>query len=203
MTNPGAGEPARRPLIVGIAGSTRPGSSTERAMRVSLLAAEAAGAETLLFDGAFLTRLPLYAPENPARNDAQRALVDAVRRCDGILVGSPGYHGSVSGLIKNALDQLEDLNRDERPYLDGRAFGCIVTAHGWQACGTTLMALRSIAHALRAWPTPLGVMLNTTTPLFDAQGACVDEKSASQLDLVARQVVEFATLRATHASRPV
>ena len=51
---------------------------------------------------------------------------------------SPGYHGAVSGLVKNALDYVEDLRDEPRPYLDGRAVGCVAIALGWQAAVTTL-----------------------------------------------------------------
>jgi FMN reductase len=181
-----------QPLIVGIGGSTRAPSSTDRALRISLQAAEAAGARTHIFDGAFLSRLPHYVPEHTERNDEQRQLVDTVRRADGLVVASPGYHGGVSGLVKNALDLLEDLRDDERGYLQGRAVGCVATAAGWQAAVSTLAALRSIVHALRGWPTPLGATLNTSEILFDAQGCCRDEKVGLQLATVGAQVVEFA-----------
>src|ERR1700728_394501 len=180
------------PLIVGIGGTTRPSSSTDRAIRISLQAAEAAGARTHFFDGLFLSRLPHYVPEHSERNDEQRHLVDTVRRADGLIVASPGYHGGVSGLVKNALDLLDDLRDDERGYLDGRAVGCIVNAGGWQASVSTLAALRSIVHALRGWPTPFGATLNTSDRIFDANGTCTDDKIAAQLVLVGKQVVEFA-----------
>jgi FMN reductase len=181
-----------KPLVVGIGGTTRAISSTDRALRIALQAAEEAGARTFLFDGAFLSRLPHYAPENPERNEEQRQLVEMVRKADGIIVASPGYHGGVSGLVKNALDLLEDLRDDERAYLDGRAVGCIVNAAGWQACVSTLAALRSIVHALRGWPTPFGATLNTTEKIFDDKGISKDDKVAVQLATVGRQVVEFA-----------
>jgi len=181
--------------IVGIGGTARPGSSSERVVRHALAAAEAKGAEVELFDGPFIASLPLYIPDRTERTDAERRFVEAVRGCDGIIVGSPGYHGSLSGPIKNILDLLEDLSRDARPYLDGRAFGAIVTAYGWQACGTTLVAMRSIAHALRAWPTPFGAAVNASGPLFDENGDCLDPKVAEQLAIVGRQVTDFARWR--------
>jgi FMN reductase len=184
--------PEAKPLIVGIGGTTRPQSSTERALRIALQGAEAAGARTLVFDGHFLSRLPHYIPEHPDRNAEQREFIDAVRRAGGLIVASPGYHGGVSGLVKNALDLLEDLRDDERSYLDGRAVGCVVNAAGWQAAGSTLAALRSIVHALRGWPTPFGATLNTSEKIFDASGACIDEKISTQLATVGTQVVEFA-----------
>jgi FMN reductase len=184
--------PAAKPLVVGVGGTTRTVSSTDRALRIALQAAEEAGARTFLFGGAFLSHLPHFAPENRERNEQQRQFVEMVRKSDGVIVASPGYHGGVSGLVKNALDLLEDLREDDPCYLDGRAVGCIVTASGWQACVSTLMALRSIVHALRGWPTPLGATLNTTDGIFDAAGVCKDEKVLTQLDVVGRQVVEFA-----------
>ncbi|HEV3483049.1 MAG TPA: NADPH-dependent FMN reductase [Candidatus Acidoferrales bacterium] len=184
--------PSAKPLVVGIGGTTRTVSSTDRALRIALQAAEEAGARTFLFGGAFLSHLPHFAPENRERNDQQRQFLEMVRKSDGVIVASPGYHGGVSGLVKNALDLLEDLREDDPCYLDGRAVGCIVTAAGWQACVSTLMALRSIVHALRGWPTPLGATLNTTDGVFDATGVCKDEKVLNQLNAVGRQVVEFA-----------
>lgn len=181
-----------KPLVIGIGGTTRAGSSTERALRIALAAAEEAGARTDLFAGPFLARLPIFAPDKQERTDEQRQLVDMMRRADGLIVASPGYHGGVSGLVKNALDLLEDLREDKRCYLDGRAVGCIVTAAGWQAAVTTLESLRAIIHALRGWPTPFGATLNTTEKIFDAAGACTDAKVANQLVTVGRQVVEFA-----------
>jgi FMN reductase len=183
-----------QPLIVGIGGTTRTPSSTDRALRVALQAAEEAGARTFLFDGAFLERLPHFTPGNHKRSEEQRQFVEMVREADGLIVASPGYHGGVSGLVKNALDLLEDLREDQRCYLEGRAVGCIVTAAGWQSCGSTLAALRSIVHALRGWPTPLGATLNTSEPLFDSTGAPIDPKIQTQLATVARQVTDFARM---------
>ncbi len=181
-----------QPFIVGIGGTARPGSSTERAVQASLAAAEQLGARTQLFGGAFLARLPLYTPEDPTRTDEEKELVEAVRAADGLIIGSPGYHGGISGVVKNAIDLLEETARDDRVYLDGRAVGLIVSAYGWQATGTTLTSMRSIVHALRGWPTPLGVTLNATGGLFDEQGQPKEASVAGSLAALAAQVVQFA-----------
>ena len=180
-----------RPFIVGLGGTTRAGSSTEKALRLVLAEARALGADTLLL-GAENLQLSVYAPERPERSDAARRLVDQLRRSDGLVLASPGYHGGVSGLVKNALDYTEDMRNDLRPYFDGRAVGCIASAAGWQAATTTLVALRSIVHALRGWPTPLGVALNASEPNFDDAGVCVQPALAGQLRSVAAQVMGFA-----------
>ncbi len=159
----------------------------------ALVADERAGARTRLFCGAFLSKLPIYDPSTGGASPELEQMLATVREADGILISTPGYHGSVSGLIKNTLDALEDLRGDARPYLDGRAVGCIVTADGWQACGTTLSSLRTIVHALRGWPTPLGVTLNpSAAKLFDDAGGFCDEANARQVETLAGQVVAFA-----------
>ena len=185
-----------RPLIVGIGGTIRPGSSTERALNVALRAAKAAGAETKLLGGGFLARLPIFDPRPGGATAEQIELADSVRVADGVIVASPGYHGSISGVIKNALDTLELTRDDPAPYFQGKPVGTIITADGWQAAGTTLMALRSIIHALRGWPTPFGAALNAGANLFDEAGECREPKDAWQLATVAEQVVEFAQMRA-------
>ena len=186
----------RRPLIVGLGGTIRAGSSTERALTCALRHAETLGAETRLLGGEFLGGLPIFDPRPSEPTAAQLELAEAMRGADGVIVASPGYHGSISGVIKNALDTLEMTSRDAQPYLAGRPVGTIITAAGAQAGGTTLMALRAIIHALRGWPTPFGAALNAGADLFDETGACRDEKDSWQLVTVAEQVVEFARMRA-------
>lgn len=188
-------QPAR-PLIIGLGGTIRPGSTTERALLVALRAAEARGAETKLLGGEFLARLPIFDPRPGGPTAEQGELAQAIRAADGLIVASPGYHGSISGVIKNALDTLELTRNDASPYLQGKPVGTIITADGWQAAGTTLMALRAIIHALRGWPTPFGAALNAGGRLFDEAGECCDPKDAGQLAMVAHQVMDFAQMRA-------
>jgi len=182
------------PLIVGIGGTPRPGSATERALILALRQAEAAGARTRLFGGEFLERLPHFNPGPSGPSAEQAELAQAVRDADGIILATPGYHGSLSGVVKNALDTLELTRTDPRPYFHGKPVGIIITADGAQAGGTTLMAVRGIIHAMRGWPTPYGAAL-TAANLFDAVGECREARDAGQIATVADQVMEFAQMR--------
>ena len=177
--------------VVGIGGSLRTDSQSERALRIALSGAADAGAETSIITGSGLL-LPFYDPAATDRPAEAVRLVEEIRAADGVLLVSPGYHGTVSGLFKNALDYVEDLREDTRPYLDGRAVGCVAAAYGWQAAVTTLTALRSIVHALRGWPTPLGAAVNSAQVKFDADGSCSDDNVAANLRTIGAQVVEFA-----------
>ena len=184
----------RRPFIVGLGGTLSDSSSSERALRHALAVAAARGARTELFSARALD-LPMYMTDRSQRSSAAIALVDALAQSDGVIIATPGYHGGISGLVKNALDYVEDLRDHERPYLDGRAVGCIVCAYGWQATTTTLVSLRSTVHALRGWPTPLGVAINSAQTVFDDGGQVVDEQCAQQLTMLSSQVLDFVGAR--------
>ena len=173
--------------IVAIGGTVNPGSSTELALRLAASSASAGGAQLTVFDGSYLAALPHYGGTDHTKADGSE-LVEAVRRADGLLIAAPGYHGTILGLVKNALDYLEELARDDRPYLDGRAVGLIATAYGDQAAVSTLLTLRSIVHALRGWPTPMGATIRTHQGLFSPDGECLEDRARVQLELVGQQV---------------
>lgn len=183
-----------KPLIVGIGGTIGAVSSTERALRIALDAVEREGFTTRLFGGEDMARLPLYDPRATSRTSQEREFVDAVRKASGVIIASPGYHGSLSGVVKNALDLLEETAKDARPYLADMPVGLIATAYGWQATGSTIAALRSIVHALRGWPTPFAAAINTQVTQFDGQGGATDPAVVEQLCLIGRQVARFAPL---------
>ncbi|MEU3272669.1 NADPH-dependent FMN reductase [Saccharomonospora sp. NPDC006951] len=176
--------------VLGIGGSLREGSQSERALRVALAGAAEAGAHTTAITAGGLD-LPFYDAGVTDRSKQATELIEAIREADGLIIGSPGYHGALSGLVKNALDYAEDLRSDRRPYLEGRAVGLVAVAFGWQAAVGTLNQLRTITHALRGWPTPLGGAVNSAEVKFDDIGGASEEKVVNTLRLIGRQVAEF------------
>ncbi len=164
------------------------------ALKAALAHARQQGCETLCFGGVDLPS-EIFDPGRTARSDVAQALVEAVRRADGLIIATPSYHGGISGLIKNAFDFVEDLSEDKRVYLDGRAVGCIVCAHGAQAMGTTLSSLRSMVHALRGWPTPYGATILARRDIFGNADTPADSDAVQACCAVADQVVEFARMK--------
>lgn len=167
-------------------------AASERALRIAAEPALAAGAEVSYLTGRQLM-LPIYDTETRERHPGATALTDALRDADAVLIASPGYHGSVSGMVKNALDYVEDLRYADRPYLDGRAVGLIAVAHGWQTAVGTLNELRLVVHALRGWPAPLGVAVNDAAGLIGADAESSDPAVVRQLHTMGEQVLAFAT----------
>lgn len=193
--------PIAKLTVLGIGGTTRSNSSSEKALRRGLFFAEAAGAEVDLVAG---ENLPdeIFDPGSAERSESAVELVAKLRKADVVLLSTPAYHGSISGCIKNALDYVEDMRSDPRPYLDGVPVGIICCAMGWQAGGATLTATRSIVHSLRGWPTPLGVIVNTGNAKFNSNFVCSDEAVDSQIQTMVYQAIRFAENTST-AQRPL
>jgi FMN reductase len=183
--------------IIGLGGTVRANSSSELLVRAVLKECECLGARTRMFDGPTLPRLPHFNPANSERTDGERDLVDAVRAADGLVIGSPGYHGGVSGVVKNAIDLLEDTRGDARCYFDGMPVGLVVSAVGWQAGGVTLAALRGIVHAMGGWPTPVGIAINSIEQKpFAQDGTLADAGVREAVDLQVSQIMAFRLVAA-------
>ncbi|CAO5149694.1 FMN reductase [Frankia sp. AiPs1] len=188
----------RRPMIVGIGGTTQIHSFTQWLLATTLATMAQAGAETMLFGPAELD-LPMYAPERPERSAAALRLLAAVEQCDALVIATAAQHGRISGLVSNALDYLDDLHGAPRPHLDGRPVGLIVTASDARAATTTLGALRTTVHSLRGWPTPQGVIYDTSTQpsptahpgAVDSEGRLSDQATATALENLVDQIMGF------------
>ena len=172
------------PHIVALGGTLRTESTTGRLLAAALKTAEARGARTTLLTGEDIA-FPHYEPSLADGNAAIERYLEALRTADAVIVGSPGYHGTLSGLVKTALDYVEQLRTDDRVYFDGMPVGLIATAAGWQAAVSTLQALRTVTHSLRGWPTPMGIAVNTVEP-GDVVTNC-----AAAMEIMIGQIFDF------------
>ena len=69
------GEVGCKPFVVGIGGTTREGSSSEKVVRCALKHAKAAGAETQMFAGPDIM-FPIYDPARTERSRQETAFVE-------------------------------------------------------------------------------------------------------------------------------
>jgi len=178
--------------VVGIGGAIRNGSTSEMALQWMVHALRARGVEASVFTGRDLD-FPLFDPNEEARSTRLDRYLAAVRECDAMVVASPVYHGGPSGLLKNALDHLQPLASDPRCYLSGRAVACVAAGGGLAGAVSTLSALRDVVHALRGWPVPMQVPINSSAKPFDAEGQCADPKLTKALRAAVEDVVTFAS----------
>jgi len=181
------------PLLVGLGGSLREKSYSRAALREALRIAEAGGAATELLDVRELN-LPMFVPDLPVEGypSSQQAnitrFIEACRRAEAMIWASPTYHGTISGVLKNALDFMEFLSDDERPYLQGRAVGLMTIPDP-----TTFAAMINAVHELRAWLAPTQVALSRQS--FTSELALTDERAQRRLARLVNELLDFTHRR--------
>jgi FMN reductase len=142
------------PTIVGLGGSLRAQSYSNAALQAGLQIAQDLGYATQMLDLRQLD-LPIYVPDQaiaqyPQAHQASiTQLVQAFRQADAMLWATPTYHGSMSGVFKNAIDYLQLLAGDARPYLQGCPIGLISASDP-----APLGAMAHCVHELRGWLAP-------------------------------------------------
>src|SRR5258706_11627446 len=92
--------------------------------------------------------LALYNPDTAHEGAAYSALRERVERADVILLGTPDYHGGISGATKNFLDHFW------REFA-GKLFATIVASH--EKGLTVTDQLRTVARQCYAWTLPYGI----------------------------------------------
>src|ERR1700678_277915 len=107
--------------LLGVSGSLRASSYSNRVGGMILEAAGAAGAQTRLLD-LRAVELPLYRPGSAPVSEAVTAAFEAVEWADALVLATPDYHGSMSGAMKNFLDYFWSE-------LAGKLFGYVCASH--------------------------------------------------------------------------
>lgn len=183
--------------IIGLGGALSDSSTSLWALEIAMASAYDAGAEIEVFDLARLDlpMLDLRVKEVP---DSVKQLCAVVAECDGMIWSSPLYHGTISGAFKNALDWLQELSTDDRPYLTDRAIGLICTAGGVQGL-QAINTMEFVVRALRGFAVPMVVPVSNTWQAFDAEGNLTDSKCKEQLEQLGREVHRVSGALATLA----
>ncbi|HWQ15019.1 MAG TPA: NAD(P)H-dependent oxidoreductase [Roseiflexaceae bacterium] len=175
--------------VVAISGSLRDTSYTRMALDVTLRGAAEAGAVTEMIDLRDY-ELPFFKKDRPALPPDVARLRADVKRADGIILGTPEYHGSVSGVLKNALDLMgfEEF--------EGKMIGLVGVSGGALGATEALNTLRTIGRSLHAWVLPQQVSVPEVWKVFDASGAMSSRALEGRLLELGRQVARFAFLHA-------
>jgi FMN reductase len=175
--------------IVGLCGSLRPGSFTRQALEIALTGAAATGAETQLIDLRDYQLVFCDGSDDEQHYPADVfKLREEIRQAHGVILGTPEYHGGISGVLKNALDLM---GFDE---FSGKMMGLIGVSGGQMGAINALTSLRMIGRSLHAWVIPDQVLIPQAWKSFDKDGIIKNEKLAARLQEAGRQVARFAYL---------
>jgi FMN reductase len=181
--------PEKMVRVVGLCGSLRRGSYTKMALKVALQSAIGPSCETALID---LLDYDLFFADG---RDEKTSILPELQRfraqiksADGVIVGTPEYHGSFTGVLKNALDLTGFAE------WEGKMIGLVGVSGGRMGAFNALNSLRDIGRSLHAWVVPDQVSIPEAYKCFDAAGNVNDHFIEKRLAEVGRQVARFAFL---------
>lgn len=168
--------------VVALCGSLRDESKTRIALDEALEAAAGAGARTSLVDLRSYD-LPPFDANNTTAGDAE-SLRRIIGKADSVLLGTPNYHGSFSGVLKNALDYCK------REEFENTTVGLLEVAAG-DLPGSALHHLRTVCRVLNAWTLPLEVAIPRSYSIIEDSGI-VDGDLAERVYQLGEQLVAYA-----------
>lgn len=177
-------------VVAGLCGSLGEASVTRRALQVALAGAEQAQAHTVLIDLREWT-LPFCGTEfSPDEFPDVARLRETIRGAHGLIWATPEYHGSFSGVLKNALDLLtiDDFS--------GKMVGLLGVAAGSIGAGNALSHLRTVGRQLHAWVLPAQVSVASSYGAFNEDGTLKSADIDKRLREMGRDVARFARLHA-------
>ncbi|HVL49627.1 MAG TPA: NAD(P)H-dependent oxidoreductase [Candidatus Thermoplasmatota archaeon] len=188
--------PAPPLRVVGLPGSLRSDSSTRKVVALALDGARELGAEVALLDlaGYDLPLCDARDDESTYPEGVHRLRAD-LRAAKGIILGTPEYHGDVSGVLKNALDLcgFEEF--------EGKMLGLVGVAGGRLAATHALDSLRHVGRSLHAWVVPEEAGVPQAGRAFGPDGNLTDPRLEARVKEVGRQVARFAMLHTMPESK--
>lgn len=174
-----------RPLhVLAVAGSLNRASVTRAVIKSVSDQLASAGAHVDFLDLAE-EPLALFNPDSSHAHEDFPKLRQRVERADVYLLGTPDYHGSVSGAMKNFLDHFWQE-------FAGKLFATVVASH--EKGLTVTDQLRTVARQCYAWSMPYAVSFAEKTDVHDGQ--IVSDAFRQRLEMFVRDVRVYGELLA-------
>lgn len=174
------------PRILAFAGSTRRGSYNKMLVKVAAAGARAAGAEVTLIDLRDLP-MPLYdgdLEETEGLPPNARKLKDIFLAHDGLLIASPEYNSSISGVLKNAIDWVSRPVVNEAPLacFDNKVAAIMSASPGALGGLRGLVTVRSMLSNIKVLVLPGQVAVSRAHEAFNPDGSLKDPRQQAAVE---------------------
>jgi NAD(P)H-dependent FMN reductase len=170
--------------VLAVVGSLQRASVTRVVVRHVAQQLQAAGSAVDVLDFEE-EQLALYNPDTAHNLPGYAVLQARVHRADVIVLGSPDYHGGISGAMKNFLDHFWHE-------FSGKLFATVVASHEKGLTATD--QLRTVARQCYAWTLPYGVSFTEDLDVKDGQ--IVSEALKQRLEMLVRDLRVYGGLLA-------
>ena len=181
--------------IIALAGSLRSQSYNKQLVRIAARGAQAQGVEVQVVDLADYN-IPLFSEDLEAEgtpaavNDLKQLFADS----QGILLASPEYNGSISGVLKNTIDWLSrpGVGADIGSAFQGKVAGIMAASPGGLGGIRGLNHTRDVLYNLGVLVNPNQIAVPSAYQAFDEQGELIDPALAEKVAALGARIAELA-----------
>ena len=183
------------PKILAFAGSLRTGSFNKRLVRIAVQAARDAGGEVTLIDLLDFPLPVLNQDDEDAHGPPENArkLKALFKSHHGLLIASPEYNSSITGVLKNVIDWVSRAEpADEPPLVAYQGKTCALMSASPGALGglRALVHVRAILGNIGVFVLPGQVCIPTADRFFNADGTLNDPHKTAAVRALAAQLVD-------------
>lgn len=181
-----------KPKILAFAGSTRADSYNKKLVQVAARGAEVAGAEVTVIDLRDFP-MPLYDGDLEDREgmpEFGQKFKDLLIAHQGLLIASPEYNSSISGVLKNAIDWASRPADNEPPLIAfrGKVASLMAASPGGLGGLRGLVTVRSILGNIGVIVLPDQVAVSKAHEAFKEGGGMNDAKQQASIEALGANV---------------
>lgn len=180
--------------VLAFAGSTREDSLNKKLVTEAADLAEQAGAHIIVIDLRDYP-IPLYDGDLDEKEGIPanaKLLRQLMIQSQVILISSPDYNGSVSAVLKNAIDWAtrSEANGPSREAFKGKKFALMSASPSASGGAKGLTHLRDIIQNIGGTVIPKQVTIPKAYDAFDEQGRLKDQKLQTELQELIQAVMK-------------
>lgn len=178
--------------ILALAGSTRTGSFNKKLLHEAVRIGEASGLTFTIVDLRDYA-MPLYdgdLEKEKGLPEKAAALKSLIKEHDALLIASPEYNHSVTGVLKNTIDWLSRPSGKDDPddVLAGKVAAIIGASPGRFGASASANHLRAILRPLDVFVIPSQCSVAGAGNAFNDDGTLKDERAQKALKGVLEQL---------------
>ena len=181
--------------ILAFAGSTRTDSFNKKLVKIAAVGAREAGADVTIIDLRDF-QMPFY-DEDLERQEglpsSARRLKDLMLAHQGLLVASPEYNSSISGVLKNTIDWVSRQSEGEIPLacFKDKIAGLMSASPGGLGGLRGLVHIRAILENIGVLVIPNQMAISKAHEAFNLDGTMKDEKQEQQVKKIGSNLTQM------------
>lgn len=183
-----------QPKILAFAGSSRIDSFNKKLVKFAIKGANKAGAEVRYVD-LLDYPMPLFNEDLEKQEGLPLKVLEfknLLREHQGFLISCPEYNGSITPLLKNAIDWASRPELNEKPLscFTGKVAALLATSPGGLGGIRGLVHVRAILEGIGVLVIPEQKAIPHAAQAFDESGQLKDEEQAQGILAIAQKLTE-------------